>query len=79
VWSVFGAAAITGDTAIHRLAGEVSWIAQHPWVVSGAVLVLAGAFQFSSLKDKCLTQCRAPAPSSCGSSCGESTAPSVSA
>lgn len=29
-------------------------------VLSGMLLVLAGAYQFSTLKDACLTQCRAP-------------------
>ncbi len=32
-----------------------------PWLVGAATLGLAGAFQFSSLKDRCLTACRHPA------------------
>lgn len=61
VWTLFGAAAVAGDGVVHRFADGVSWIERHPWVVSGSVLVAAGAFQFSALKDKCLTACRAPA------------------
>ncbi len=30
------------------------------WVFGAAVLILAGAFQFSSLKYRCLDKCRAP-------------------
>ena len=61
VWIFFGATAAVGDGVVHRLADGVPWIERHPWVVTGSVLVAAGAFQFSALKDKCLTECRAPA------------------
>jgi len=61
VWTLFGAGAVVGDGVVHGLADGVSWIERHPWVVTGSVLVATGAFQFSALKDKCLTDCRAPA------------------
>jgi predicted metal-binding membrane protein len=61
VWTLFGAVAIAGDAVIHRLADAVAWVDRHPWVITGSVLLVAGAFQFSGLKDKCLTKCRAPA------------------
>jgi predicted metal-binding membrane protein len=60
LWSGFGAAAFLGDLGIHRLVNGWSWLAAHPSVIAGAVLLLAGAFQFSSLKDRCLTVCRHP-------------------
>jgi predicted metal-binding membrane protein len=61
VWTLFGAAAVAGDGVVHRLAGAVAWVDRHPWVITGSVLLLAGGFQFSAIKDKCLTECRAPA------------------
>lgn len=61
VWSVFGIAALLGDALIHRLADEVSWLAARPQVIAGSVLLLAGAFQFTDLKEKCLDECRRPA------------------
>jgi predicted metal-binding membrane protein len=61
VWTSFGAAAFLGDMAIHRLVGRWEWLAPRPWVIGGAVLLLAGAFQFSRLKEACLTVCRHPA------------------
>jgi predicted metal-binding membrane protein len=61
VWTLFGAVAIAGDGVVHRLAEAVDWVERHPWIVTGTVLLVAGAFQFSALKDKCLTECRAPA------------------
>lgn len=61
VWTLFGTAAVAGDAVLHRLADAVAWVDRHPSVMTGSVLLLAGAFQFSALKDKCLTECRAPA------------------
>jgi predicted metal-binding membrane protein len=31
-----------------------------PEIIAGVILVLAGAFQYSSLKDRCLDKCRQP-------------------
>ena len=61
VWLGFGYVALAGDLGLHRLADGVGWINTHPWVVGGSVLVGAGAFQFSGLKERCLTMCRRPA------------------
>jgi predicted metal-binding membrane protein len=61
VWTSFGAAALVGDLGIHRLVGRWEWLAARPSLIGGAVLVVAGAFQFSKLKDRCLTLCRHPA------------------
>lgn len=61
VWSVFGAVAFASDLVLHRLVDRTPWLAEHEWVISGTILAVAGAFQFSSLKDKCLNTCRAPA------------------
>jgi predicted metal-binding membrane protein len=61
VWTGFGAAAFLGDLAVHRLVDRWGWLAARPGLLGGAVLLLAGAFQFSKLKDRCLTVCRHPA------------------
>ena len=61
VWSVFGALAFLGDALTHDTVDATPWLAAHPAVVGGGVLALAGAFQFSSLKDRCLKECRHPA------------------
>jgi predicted metal-binding membrane protein len=61
VWTAFGAAAFLGDLGIHHLVDRWSWLAARPWILGGAVLLLAGAFQFSTLKDRCLRVCRHPA------------------
>jgi predicted metal-binding membrane protein len=60
VWGAFGAAAFLADIGVHRLVARWAWLEARPWLVLGAVLAAAGAFQFSDLKDRCLDQCRHP-------------------
>jgi predicted metal-binding membrane protein len=62
VWTGFGAIAFFGDVGLHRAVDQVPSLAERPWLVAGGVLALAGVFQFSDLKDKCLSKCRHPAP-----------------
>jgi predicted metal-binding membrane protein len=60
VWTTFGTMAFLSDAALHRLVHQWTWLADREWLVGGGVLLLAGAFQFSRLKDKCLEECRHP-------------------
>jgi predicted metal-binding membrane protein len=60
VWTAFGAIAFTFDLGIHATVDSVGWLADRPWLIAGTTLGLAGAFQFSSLKDACLRECRHP-------------------
>jgi len=61
VWLVFGWAALVFDGGVHQAVDALPWLAARPWLVGAATLGLAGAFQFSTLKDRCLTECRHPA------------------
>jgi predicted metal-binding membrane protein len=60
VWTGFAMLALAGDAALHQLAHGWPWLRHRPWLIGAAVLVLAGAFQFSPLKERCLRQCRSP-------------------
>jgi predicted metal-binding membrane protein len=60
VWTLFGAIAHAGDFALHRLVEQLPWLQARPWAVGASVLVLAGVYQFTPLKDRCLDQCRSP-------------------
>jgi len=60
VWTVFGALALLGDLALHTVVDRWEWLGERPHLISGAVLIGAGAFQFTALKDKCLEVCRHP-------------------
>jgi predicted metal-binding membrane protein len=61
VWSAFGALAFMMDAALHEAVDASPWLHDHEWAIGGSVLALAGAFQFTSLKDACLDKCRHPA------------------
>jgi predicted metal-binding membrane protein len=60
VWTGFGVLALVGDAVLHELVHRRPSLDQ-PRLIGGGVLVLAGLFQFSELKDRCLRQCRHPA------------------
>jgi len=60
VWTGFGLAAFGLDALLHQAIGASTWLTGHRWLLAGAVLAGAGAFQFSALKDRCLTECRTP-------------------
>jgi predicted metal-binding membrane protein len=61
VWSAFGALAFVLDIGVHAAVDASPWLRAHDWLLGGSVLVLAGAFQFTRLKDACLDACRHPA------------------
>lgn len=60
IWTGFGYVAFVGDVLVHGLVHRQPWLAEHSWLLAGGVLVGAGAFQFTSLKDRCLRVCRNP-------------------
>jgi predicted metal-binding membrane protein len=60
VWTTFGAAAFIGDVVLHRAVHRWTWLGARTWLITGVVLLVAGLFQFSAAKDRCLQQCRHP-------------------
>jgi predicted metal-binding membrane protein len=60
VWSAFGAAAFAGDALLNRLLADNAELRAQRWIIVGGLLALAGAVQFTPLKDRCLTECRHP-------------------
>jgi predicted metal-binding membrane protein len=62
VWTAFGGLAFVGDGVVHRTVDSEPWLASHPWLIGGSVLAIAGVFQFSDLKERCLAKCRQPGP-----------------
>ena len=61
VWTAFGLLALSGDAFVHTAVDASPWLRGHASVIGAGVLATAGAFQFSGLKDRCLSQCRHPA------------------
>jgi predicted metal-binding membrane protein len=60
VWSAFAVAAFFGDTLVHRLVDRWPWLDANAYLIGALTFMVAGAFQFSPLKERCLTACRSP-------------------
>ncbi len=60
IWAGFGIVAHIGNWGLYQLVGRIPWVQSNAWVLGVGILVLAGGFQFSSLKYRCLDKCRAP-------------------
>lgn len=60
VWAAFGLAAWAADRGVHAAVDGFPWLATHPQLILGATLLVAGLWQFSPLRDRCLDECRSP-------------------
>lgn len=60
VWTAFAAGAFLGDTLVHRLVDLWPWLTVHAWLIGAITFFVAGLFQFSPLKGRCLDMCRTP-------------------
>lgn len=60
IWSVFGVAVHLIDLILHHAILGSPWLAFNAWAIVAGVFVLAGGFQFSRLKYRCLEKCRTP-------------------
>jgi predicted metal-binding membrane protein len=60
VWGAFGILAHALHDGMLSLFARVPVLAWNGWLIGVAIIALAGAFQFSQLKYRCLEKCRAP-------------------
>jgi predicted metal-binding membrane protein len=60
IWSVFGAGAWLLDRGIHALVDAWPWLATHSQLILATTLIVAGLWQFSPIRDRCLDECRSP-------------------
>jgi predicted metal-binding membrane protein len=60
LWFVFGAFAYLVSAAVEAGASRSEWVAMNWGRVGGALLVAAGVYQLTPLKDVCLRHCRTP-------------------
>jgi predicted metal-binding membrane protein len=60
IWLAFGFAAYAATVRIARAADNLTWIQSRPWMLTAGILALAGMYQFSPLKYRCLDKCRSP-------------------
>ena len=60
VWALFGAVAHVFDWSVHQLAEKSLWLSTNSWSIGGGLVLIAGSFQFTRLKYRCLDKCRTP-------------------
>lgn len=60
VWGAFGLLAHVLHGALLSMLASVPAMAWHGWLIGAATIAVAGAFQFSRLKRRCLDKCRTP-------------------
>lgn len=60
VWAMFGGMAYVGDTLLHEVVERSAFLTQHEDTIAVLLLLVAGVFQFTPLKEMCLSACRSP-------------------
>jgi predicted metal-binding membrane protein len=60
VWVLFGVIIHVADLGVHQLVHASSTLTANSWVIVGSIFAIAGLYQFSALKYRCLDKCRSP-------------------
>ena len=60
VWTLAGVAAYVLATGLDWLASQSMWLTDNASRIGGVVLIAAGLYQLSPLKNTCLAKCRTP-------------------
>ena len=60
IWAIFGVVVDVGMVAATALTNASPWLTRNAWIGGGLVLLVAGLYQFTSLKHRCLEKCRSP-------------------
>ena len=59
-WAAFGASVHVAQLGLQQLALASRWLGEHAWITGGGILMIAGLYQFTPLKHRCLEKCRSP-------------------
>ena len=59
-WAGFGFIAHLGDWGLHEAVERSAWLAANDWMIGPGILAVAGVYQFTPLKYRCLDKCRSP-------------------
>jgi predicted metal-binding membrane protein len=60
IWTVFGVLAFALAGGVERLATDADWITGQWARIGGVLLIAAGLYQLTPLKDVCLSKCQSP-------------------
>jgi predicted metal-binding membrane protein len=59
-WTAIGLVAWIADRGVHATVEAVPWLTANPQYVMATTFVVAGVYQFTPLKYRCLDECRSP-------------------
>jgi len=59
-WTLFGVLVYLGASVLHQIAEGNAWLEANAWLLGAGIVTLAGLYQFTPLKYKCLEECRSP-------------------
>ena len=59
-WSAVGLLLQSGDRLIHAAVEALPWLEVHAGVIAAGTVLVAGVYQFTPLKYRCLDECRSP-------------------
>jgi predicted metal-binding membrane protein len=60
IWTLFGVVVHIADIGLHYATGAVPALHDHPWLFGAGTFAIAGLYQFTDLKYRCLDKCRSP-------------------
>jgi predicted metal-binding membrane protein len=60
IWTLFGFVIYTGDWVLHHAIEHNTWLRADAWALGAVTVALAGLYQFTPLKYRCLDKCRSP-------------------
>ena len=59
-WAAFGIVAYAGNWGLQQVIEGSTWLRSNTQVLSAGTLILAGVYQFTPFKYRCLDKCRSP-------------------
>ncbi len=59
-WTLFGGVVYLGGWVWQQIVRQSTWLEANAWVLGAGIVTLAGIYQFTPLKYKCLEKCRSP-------------------
>jgi len=60
VWAAFAGLAHLGDIGVHETVSRIGVLEANAWIISAGTFLVAGMYQFTALKYRCLDKCRSP-------------------
>lgn len=60
VWTLFGVLIYAGDLVLHQAVEHNAQLRANTWALGAVTVTLAGLYQFTPLKYRCLDKCRSP-------------------